>query len=243
MESAMYSRLLLIAAICLHVPLTSAVTIKDQLILEQQAYKVASSFYYISLDEGNSEAYEELETVLTEMDGKLAGVRSEEQAKLNEVRSAWKALKGFSRKNEMKEEGYTSHYATVDVNTSRANMVKALRGDDRSIKSPALDVEALELAAEMQRLEMYYTEGAVSLLGFPYDKLDVDAKAFGERVRKFEQRIKRESPETGKTAAEIVRAWVYIEKALINFHEINVPELVKRMNKVIVSKLVEISKA
>ncbi len=239
----MYLRLLMIAAICLHVPLTSAVTIKDQLILEQQAYKVASSFYYISLDEGNSEAYDELETVLLEMDGKLAGVRSEDQVKLSEVKQAWKALKAFSRKNEMKDEGYTSHYATVDVNTSRASLVKALRGDNRSIDTPALDIEALELAAEMQRLEMYYTEGAVSLLGFPYDKLDVDAKKFGKRVRAFEQRVKKESPEAKKKAAEIVRAWVYIEKALINFHEINVPELVKRMNKVIVTKLVEISKA
>lgn len=239
----MFSRLLIIAVICLHVPLTSAVTIKDQLILEQQAYKVASSFYYISLDEGNNESYEELEAVLQEMDGKLAGVRSEDQARLDEIRKAWKSLKDFSRKNEMKDEGYTSHYATVDVNTSREKLVKALRGESRAIESPALDVEALELAAEMQRLEMYYTEGAVSLLGFPYDKLDVDAKAFGKRIRLFENRVKKESPEDVRRASEVVRAWVYIEKALVNFHEINVPELVKRMNKVIVSKLVDISKA
>lgn len=239
----MLVRALLIAAGLLYGAQASAIALKDQFNLERQTYKVASSFYYVSFDEGSSESYTELERVLGEMDSELAAVETTEVEKLADVTNAWNALRKYSRGNNMKDEGYTDHYASVDLNRSREDLINILQSNVDQPKSLSLELEALKLAAEMQRLAMHYAEGSVSLLGFPYDELDVDAKKFGAELRAFEKKVASQKPDAKRAVSEALRAWVYIENALIQFYEINVPELVKRMNDVIVEKLVAASQS
>ncbi|WP_062260275.1 hypothetical protein [Endozoicomonas arenosclerae] len=236
----MFARLCCIVVSLFYLSQSSAITLKEQFNLERQAYRVASSFYYISFDEGSSDAYQELEKELLNMDSELNAIKTPNVEQLNDIKASWETMKGFSRQNEMKDDGYTSHYATVDLNTSRSDLVKIISSESYAEPLPE-DVKALRLAADMQRLAMLYAEGSVSLIGFPYDELDIDAKKFGEELRALEKSLTGKSPEAKKKAKEAVRAWVYIENALIQYYEINVPELVKRMNDVIVSRLLDVS--
>ena len=236
----MFARLCCIVVSLFYLSQSSAITLKEQFNLERQAYRVASSFFYISFDEGSSDAYQELEKELLSMDSDLNAIKTPNVEQLKDIKTSWESMKSFSRKNEMKDDGYTSHYATVDLNTSRADLIELISSESYAEPLPS-DVKALRLAADMQRLAMLYAEGSVSMIGFPYDELDVDAKKFGDELRALEKALNGKNPEARKKVKEAVRAWAYIENALIQYYEINVPELVKRMNDVIVGRLMDVS--
>ncbi|KEQ17660.1 hypothetical protein [Endozoicomonas numazuensis] len=236
----MFARLCCIVVSLFYLSQSSAITLKEQFNLERQAYRVASSFYYISFDEGSSDAYQELEKELLNMDSELNAIKTPNVEQLKGIKATWEVMKDFSQKNEMKDDGYTSHYATVDLNSSRDDLIKVISSESYAEPLPS-DIKALKLAADMQRLAMLYAEGSVSLIGFPYDELDVDAKKFGDQLRALQKTLADKNPEARKKAKEAVRAWAYIENALIQYYEINVPELVKRMNDVIVGRLLDVS--
>jgi deoxyribodipyrimidine photolyase-like uncharacterized protein len=87
------------------------------------------------------------------MDSELSAVKTSNLEELKEIQVSWQKMKEFSRKNEMKDDGYTSHYTTVDLNESRSELVKMIKGEP-STEPLSSDLKALRLAADMQRLAM-----------------------------------------------------------------------------------------